>query len=199
MHTVIYGSDTYACWLIAEYVAGGEEEFVAMMNARAAELGLTNTHFTNCTGLYNPEHYTTCREMAAIMAAAMNNETATKVLGKKDMYTVDVYSNGEKTDTSANMWSAWYTGRLEDDDYPNTAPYYAGKGSDIMIVGGKTGYETIPTNCFVTAGVDDVTGRRYVCVQVGRIDKNQPTVNSSNSTYDTREMYWKYAKEPDER
>ena len=79
--------------------------------------------------------------------------------------------------------------------YAGTAPYYAGKGSDIKIIGGKTGYEDIPTNCFVTAGQDDVTGRKYVCVQVGRVDKTQASVNSSASTYDTREMYWKYAKE----
>ncbi|MBO7309779.1 MAG: D-alanyl-D-alanine carboxypeptidase, partial [Clostridia bacterium] len=73
LYMVIYESDTMACWLLADYVAGGEAQFVQMMNQRATELGLTGTHFTNCTGLYNTEHYTTCRDMAAIMAAAMNN------------------------------------------------------------------------------------------------------------------------------
>lgn len=194
LHMIIYGSDTYACWLIADYVAGGEEAFVAMMNKKAADMGLKGTSFTNCTGLYNTNHYTTCREMAAIMAAAMNNETATAVLGRKEMYTVDIYKNGESSDESS-AWSAWYTGRLEEYQYSGTNPKYAGKGSDIEIVGGKTGYETIPKCCFVTAGVNDITGRRYVCVQVGRIDESQPTVDEETSTFDTREMYWKYAKE----
>lgn len=194
LHLVIYGSDTYACWLLADYIAGGEEQFVSLMNAKASELGLAGTNFTNCTGLYNVDHYTTCRDMAAIMAAAMNNQAAAAVMMKTAQYSVDIYSNGEKIE-SQGMWSAWYTGRLEKYKYAGTAPYYAGKGSDIKIIGGKTGYEDIPTNCFVTAGQDDVTGRKYVCVQVGRVDKTQTSVNSSASTYDTREMYWKYAKE----
>lgn len=196
LHLIIYQSDTFACWLIAEHVAGSEAEFVAMMNAKAVnELGLMGTHFTNCTGLFNAEHYTTAREMAAIMAAAMNNTAAATVLQKYDMYTVDIYKNGEAYDTQ-DMWSGWYTGRLEQYGYPKTTAYYAGKGSDIRIVSGKTGWEEVPTGCFVTAGVDTVTGRQYVCVQVGRIDKTQITIGSSTSTYDTRVMYQKYAKEP---
>ena len=195
LHLIIYQSDTFACWLIADYVAGGEAQFVELMNQRASSLGLTATHFTNCTGLYNVEHYTTCREMAAIMAAAMNNPAATAVLGRRDQYFVDVYEDGKTESTRMGMWSGWYTERLEKNKYANTAPQYAGKGSDIMIVGGKTGYEDIPTSCFVTAGVNDITGRRYVCVQIGRINKEQSTVNTSTSTFDTREMYWKYAKE----
>ena len=96
LYLVIYKSDTYACWLLADYVAGGEAAFVQMMNQKASDMGLTGTKFTNCTGLFNSEHYTTCREMAAIMAAAMNNEAAAKVLMRTELYTVDVYTNGER-------------------------------------------------------------------------------------------------------
>ena len=195
LHLIIYQSDTFACWLIADYVAGSEAQFVELMNAKAAALGLTATHFTNCTGLYNAEHYTTCREMAAIMAAAMNNPAAEAVLGRNTQYFVNVYSEGKSESESVGMWCDWYTDRLESYKYSNTAARYAGKGSDIMIVGGKTGYEDIPTACFVTAGVDDVTGRRYVCVQVGRVNKDQGKIDKRTSTFDTREMYWKYAKE----
>ena len=197
LHLIIYKSDTFACWLIAEYVAGGENEFVAMMNQRATAMGLTGTHFTNCTGLYNDQHYTTAREMAAIMAAAMNNAAAKTVLTKYDKYTVDVHHNGETLEKS--MWSGWYTGRLEvkASKYNGAGTQWPGGGSDVKIVGGKTGYEEIPTNCFVTAGIDDITGREYVCVQVGRIDKTQNTIDSTTSTRDTRAMYRKYAKEPE--
>lgn len=202
LHMIIYGSDTYACWLIADYVAGSEEAFVAMMNQKAAAIGISSstTNFTNCTGLYNKNHYTTCRDMAAVMAAAMNNETATSVLSRYEEYLVDVYytgDDGKETSEAKGMWAAWCVSRFEKYCYANTRWYYAGKGSDIEFVGGKTGWETIPTSCFVTAGIDDVTGRRYVCVQVGRIDDKQTEIDSETSTYDTREMYWKYAKEPE--
>lgn len=197
LHMIIYGSDTYACWLIADYVAGSEEAFVNMMNQRASELGLSNTHFANCTGLYNTEHYTTCRDMAAIMAAAMNNEAATAILGRADHYKVDIYEGGENTDNPQGMYAAWYS-RFFNYGYSNSAWYYAGKGSDIKFVGGKTGYEDVPMNCFVTAGINDITGRRYVCVQVGRVDNTQASINASTSTYDTRVIYQKYAKENDE-
>lgn len=195
LHMVIYKSDTYACWLLADYVAGSEEAFVALMNNKAKSLGLTSTNFTNCTGLYNKNHYTTCREMAAIMAAVMNNETATKVITKKDMYTADLYADGKKTENTVDMWSDWYTGRLETYKWGAAAAHYAGNGSDIMIIGGKTGWETVPTSCFVTAGYDDVTGRKYVCVQVGRTNDTQASVNTKTSTDDTRVIYQKYAKE----
>lgn len=197
LHLVIYQSDTFACWLLAEHVSGGEDAFVELMNAKAASLGCTGTNFKNCTGLYNEQHYTTCRDMAAIMAAAMSNPAAKAVLGSYELYKVDIYEGGEISGEPMGMWCAWYTSRLEAYKYANTAPYYAGKGSDIRIVGGKTGYETVPMSCFVTAGVDTETGREYVCVQVGRLSKEDKEINTSASTYDTRTMYWKYAKEPE--
>ncbi len=195
LYTVIYKSDTYACWLLADYVAGSEEAFVGMMNDRARSLGLTATNFTNCTGLYNENHYTTCREMAAIMAAVMNNKTATAVITRTDKYTIDLYADGLKTEETQDMWCDWYTGRLEKYPWGAAAPYYAGNGSDMKIIAGKTGWETIPTSCFVTSAVDDVTGRRYVCVQVGRTDKSQTSINTKTSTNDTRIVYQKYAVE----
>lgn len=194
LHLVIYKSDTFACWLLADYVAGSEAGFVSLMNQKAAEMGLTGTHFTNCTGLYNENHYTTAREMAAIMAAVMNNETATAVITKTEMYTVDIYEGGEQSQTE-DMWSDWYTGRLEAYRWGAAGAPWAGSGSDIKIVSGKTGWETIPTSCFVTSAYDDITGRKYVCVQVGRIDKNQTSINTKTSTDDTRLTYQKYAVE----
>lgn len=191
---VIYESDTVACWLLAEYIAGGESQFVQMMNSKASSMGLTKTNFINCTGLFGENHYTTCREMAAIMAAAMSNESAKTVLTSKSLYTVDIYNNAVKA-SDISMWSAWYTGRLESNKLNGVAPHYVGGGSDIMIVAGKTGYETIPTNCFVTAGENDITGRKYVCVQVGRTDEISEKISTNQSTNDTRNIYRKYALE----
>ncbi len=51
---------------LGEQIAGSEEAFVEMMNNRAAELGMTNTHFVNCTGLDAPGHLTTARDIAVM-------------------------------------------------------------------------------------------------------------------------------------
>ncbi len=51
---------------LAEYVAGTEEAFVALMNERAAEMGLDNTHYVNCTGLPVQGQYTSARDVARI-------------------------------------------------------------------------------------------------------------------------------------
>ena len=194
LYMVIYESDTYACWLLAEHIAGSEAAFVQKMNQRASSLGLTGTHFENSTGLFHSNHYTTCFDMAAIMAAAMNNEAAVKVLTAKQQYTVDIYIGGTKNSSlGVPMWSGWYTGRLEQYRYGAAAPKYAGNGSDIELIAGKTGYETIPMNCFVTAGKNVETGTLFVCVQVGRIEDSDASVNAKTSTDDTREIYQRYA------
>lgn len=186
LYLVIYESDTYACWLLAEHIAGSEAAFVQMMNDRAASLGLSGTtHFENCTGLYHDNHYTTCFDMSIIMAAAMTNSAAKTVLMSTDLYSFDVYTNGVAT-SSASVWSGWYTGRLEKYRYGAAAAYYAGNGSDIRLIAGKTGYETIPKYCFVTAGENDQTGTLFVCVQVGG-------ASAKDSTDDTREIYQEFA------
>lgn len=66
------GNDASVC--MAEYVAGSEEAFVAKMNERAAGLGMTNTVFKDCCGLYdNMDHHTTARDVAI-----MSRELVTK-------------------------------------------------------------------------------------------------------------------------
>ncbi|MCL2004319.1 MAG: D-alanyl-D-alanine carboxypeptidase [Oscillospiraceae bacterium] len=57
--------------VLAEAVAGTEETFVAMMNERAAQLGMTGTHFVNCHGLDDPQHYTTARDVAVMSQALL--------------------------------------------------------------------------------------------------------------------------------
>ncbi|MCI8387211.1 MAG: D-alanyl-D-alanine carboxypeptidase [Clostridiales bacterium] len=58
---------------IAIAVAGSVDAFADMMNAKAAELGLENTHFTNPHGLHNDDHYTTARDLARLAAYALQN------------------------------------------------------------------------------------------------------------------------------
>lgn len=71
---IVVSSGNDACVAVAEHIAGTEAEFVAMMNARAAELGMTDTHFEDCCGLTESEnHYTTARDIAI-----MSRELITK-------------------------------------------------------------------------------------------------------------------------
>lgn len=178
LHMVIYQSDTIACWLLAEHIAGSEAAFVNMMNQRAASLGLgATTHFENCTGLENDNHYTTCFDMAMIMAAAMNNPAAELVLTSYQQYYVDIYKNEAKSG-GFGMQTAWEASRLFKHKFGKEAWYYAGNGSDVQLIAGKTGYEDTAGYCFVTVGQNEETGTLYVCVQGGASSPKQSTLDN---------------------
>lgn len=73
--TAVYSAND-ACTALGEYVAGSDEAFVAMMNDRAKELGLKNTHFENCTGLDDDteNHLTTAYDIALMSRELMKHE-----------------------------------------------------------------------------------------------------------------------------
>jgi len=62
-----------ACVAMAEHICGSEGDFVKQMNARAAELGMTNTHFVNCCGLDDDNHLTTARDVALMSRELLKN------------------------------------------------------------------------------------------------------------------------------
>lgn len=66
LKATVIASANDACVALAEAVAGSEEGFVALMNERAAELGMSNTHFINCTGLDAEGHYTSAYDVAVM-------------------------------------------------------------------------------------------------------------------------------------
>ena len=69
--TVVSANDCAVA--LAEHVAGSEEAFVALMNQRAAELGMENTNFLNCTGLPAAGHVTTAHDIALMSRELMKN------------------------------------------------------------------------------------------------------------------------------
>ncbi len=75
LYCVMLASANDGCNVIAEYISGSVEEFVALMNERAAEIGCTGTHFTNTHGLHDDDHYTTARDLARITMVALQDET----------------------------------------------------------------------------------------------------------------------------
>jgi D-alanyl-D-alanine carboxypeptidase (penicillin-binding protein 5/6) len=68
---MIVQSGNDASVALAEHIAGSEETFAALMNTHAKRLGMHNSHFVNATGLPDPEHYTTARDIALVTAASI--------------------------------------------------------------------------------------------------------------------------------
>ncbi|CAN7706512.1 D-alanyl-D-alanine carboxypeptidase family protein [Paenibacillus sp. LjRoot56] len=71
---------------MAEKIAGSEENFVAMMNERAGQLGMKNTHFSNCNGLPVANHYTTANDIAIMSRELLKHEGITNFTGAYQDY-----------------------------------------------------------------------------------------------------------------
>lgn len=93
---LLYGlmlrSGNDAAVALAEHVGGSVKEFAELMNEKASELGLTNTHFVTPHGLDDANHYTTALELAKLTDYAMNNETFSKIVGTKS---ITIYINNQ--------------------------------------------------------------------------------------------------------
>ena len=75
LYAIMLASANDVALQLAEHIGGSVDGFVQMMNARATELGCTNTVFTNPTGLPDENQHTTAHDMALIMKAAADNES----------------------------------------------------------------------------------------------------------------------------
>lgn len=93
---LLYGlmlrSGNDAAVALAEHVGGSVKGFAELMNEKATELGLTNTHFVTPHGLDDANHYTTALELAKLTDYAMDNETFTKIVGTKS---TTIYINNQ--------------------------------------------------------------------------------------------------------
>lgn len=93
---LLYGlmlrSGNDAAVALAEHVGGSVKEFAELMNEKASELGLTNTHFVTPHGLDDANHYTTALELAKLTDYAMDNETFAKIVGTKS---TTIYINNQ--------------------------------------------------------------------------------------------------------
>lgn len=73
LYCALTASANEACNVLAQAVAGSVADFVDLMNQRAAELGMTGTHFANTHGYHNEDHYTTAYDIAIMCAEAMKH------------------------------------------------------------------------------------------------------------------------------
>jgi len=71
---MMMASGNDAATAVAEHIGGSVDSFVALMNDKAAELGMTNTHFVTPHGLHDENHYTTLNDMQKLASAAMKNQ-----------------------------------------------------------------------------------------------------------------------------
>lgn len=83
LYGLLLNSGNDAAWAIAEHIAGSVPAFVEAMNQRARELGATNTHFSNPSGLPDPDHYSTARDMALITKAALARPDFRRIVSTK--------------------------------------------------------------------------------------------------------------------
>ena len=92
---------------MAEHISGSEEKFVERMNARAKKLGLENTHFSNCSGLFDDgAHFTTAYDVALMSRELIRHELI------KDYTTIwmDSIRDGEFELSNTNKLAYWYPG-----------------------------------------------------------------------------------------
>ncbi len=84
--------------VIAEAIGGSHDHFVEMMNEKAKELKLTNTHFVNCTGLHDSEHYTCALDLA------MMGKYLIEIGGKKLFSVTSLYDSYIREDSDKKFW-----------------------------------------------------------------------------------------------
>ncbi len=154
IYVMMLQSDNIACETLAEYIAGGSAAFVSMMNEKAVELGLSSstTLFQNCTGLHHQYHYTTCKDMAVIMAYAMQNTFCAEVLTAKS----HVPSKNFRPGDGCTFWNKLLVHDLQEGKID---------AKTATIIAGKTGFTDYKTSgqCLVSFAKGD-DGKDYIVV-----------------------------------
>lgn len=153
---LLYGlmlcSGNDAAIALAEFVGGSVEGFATLMNNKALELGLTNTHFVTPHGLDNDEHYTTAYELALLTSYALKNETFCKIVSTHS-YSVMI-NNSSKSIHNTNELLGYLNG----------------------VYGVKTGFTNGANRCLVSSckrGNMDI-----ICVVLGADTKKFRTQDS---------------------
>lgn len=149
LYGVMLPSGAECCTGLAEYVAGSEEAFAELMNQKAAELGMSGTHFVNASGLHDAEHYSTAADLVKLLSYALQNETFREIASSA------VHST-EATE-------------LHPDGITFYSTLFGGMTEEIrdsgLIAGGKTGYTEEAGLCL--ASFAEINGETFILVTAG--------------------------------
>ena len=170
LYGTILSSGADASYDLAVYVARSPEAFVDLMNAKCEELGIAGTtHFTNCAGFYNDDHYTTAYDMAMIIKAAVENDLCREVMSAHTYTTPNTVEHPEGI-----LISNWFLRRIEDKD------------SRGLVLCAKTGFVNQSGNC-AASYMGSNSGRPYICV-TGHAH------SAWRAIYDHVGLYYNYTK-----
>jgi len=140
LHLALMKSINGAAVALAEATAGSEQDFVALMNLKAKEIGANNTLFANASGLPKGTQYTTASDLALILKTALTYPLIREILGKKE-YLIAT-SGGREIFLENSDDLLWQKDN---------------------IIGGKTGYTGTARHCFVCA-INTEKGPLYTVV-----------------------------------
>lgn len=163
---LIVQSGNDATVALAEAVAGSEAAFAALMNEEAAKQGLKDTHFVNSTGLPDPAHLTTVRDLAIMAKNIVTKHPQHLHYYSQKEYT---YNNIKQNNRNRLLWS------------------------DPTVDGLKTGHTSSAGYCLIATALRD--GRRVVSVIVGassdsaRIENSLKLLNWSFQNFDTIKLF----------
>lgn len=144
--------------ILAEHIGGSIESFVSIMNTKANELNLVNTHFTNTYGKHDENHFTTANDLATLMQYCLKNENFRKIAGSASCAIPSTNKHQNRLYTSTNELLI-----------PNNTNYYK------YLTAGKTGYTTQAKECLVSSAYKD--NLELICVILGSSSRFQDTKN----------------------
>ena len=139
-----------AALALARTVAGSQEAFVEMMNARAKELGMTGTHFSNPHGLHDENTYTTPYDVYLMLQAAYENEKFREISSRASYLVEAVSAEGEAISYLLYSTDQFLTGI-------HSLP------GGISIQASKTGTTLEAGSCLALAVQDDY-GKSYIAL-----------------------------------
>ena len=143
-----------ACVAMAEYISGNEEEFVKQMNERAKGLGMENTHFVNCHGLHDDDHYTTAYDLYLIIKEFSKHDLA-YVIDSLDTYDFTYTdADGNEQVVTIEPTNEFLTGEV---NFPD----------GYSIGSWKTGTTEEALNCLIMELKNDSTGEEYIALVAG--------------------------------
>ena len=174
-------------YMIVKEVAGSEEAFVSMMNAKARELGLVDTQFDNAVGFDSTTNVTTARDMAQIMAYAMQCELIVDILKPRTAnYTITATWDKDGVPTTYNVsLKPSYKSRID--------KYTSFSLTGVNIEACKTGYTN--ESFIVVSATSKTTGARYILVLGDRDNGTDETitVKFKNTMVDMEKMFNTFA------